>query len=99
MAHVEVASAASEIRIELIQLSDYRFEARFDDPGIPVQLTDEVAPLGGNAGPSPVRLLAVAERAAGVPGRRARAGQDRHCAPFVMSATLTPPLTCSLFGD
>lgn len=60
MAHAEVASAASEFRIELVQQSDYRFEARFDDPGIPVLLTDEVAPLGGNAGPSPVRLLAVA---------------------------------------
>ena len=60
MAQVEVAPAASDIRIELVQQSDYRFEARFDDPRIPMLLTDEVAPLGGNAGPSPVRLLAVA---------------------------------------
>jgi len=47
-------------RIELVQQSDYRFEAHFDDPHVPVLLTDEPAPLGGNAGPSPVRLLAVA---------------------------------------
>ena len=60
MPPADVASATSEIRIELVQLSDYRFEARFDDPGIPVLLTDEVAPLGGNAGPNPMRLLAVA---------------------------------------
>ena len=60
MPHAEAAAATSEIRIELVQLSDYQFEARFDDPGIPVLLTDEVAPLGGNAGPNPVRLLAVA---------------------------------------
>ena len=30
MPPADVASATSEIRIELIQLSDYRFEARFD---------------------------------------------------------------------
>ena len=56
MAHAEIAAAAGEFRIELIQQSDYRFE----DSGVPVLLTDEVAPLGGKAGPSRVRLLAVA---------------------------------------
>ena len=64
MPHAEaaaaVAAAASEIRIELVRQSDYRFETRFDDPAIPALLTDEAAPLGGNAGPNPVRLLAVA---------------------------------------
>ena len=60
MPPAEAAAAASEIRIELVQLSDYRFEARFDDPSIPTLLTDEGAPLGGNAGPNPVHLLAVA---------------------------------------
>ncbi len=60
MTHPETASAASGIRIELVQQSDYRFEAHFDDPGIPVLLTDEAAPLGGNAGPNPERLLVVA---------------------------------------
>ena len=60
MSHAEAAAAASEIRIELVRQSDYRFEARFDDPGIPMLLTDEPAPLGGNAGPNPSRLLTVA---------------------------------------
>lgn len=57
---VETDAAASEVKVELIQQSDYRFEARFDDPVIPVLLTDEGPPLGSNAGPSPVRLLAIA---------------------------------------
>ena len=60
MSHAEAAAAVNEIRIELVRQSDYRFEARFDDPGIPMLLTDEPAPLGGNAGPNPSRLLAVA---------------------------------------
>ena len=60
MAHAEVASAEGEFRIELVQQSDYRFEARFDNPAIAPLITDEAAPLGGDAGPSPVRLLAVA---------------------------------------
>ena len=60
MPHAEVAAAANDIRIELVRQSDYRFEARFDDPRIPMMLTDEPAPLGGNAGPNPSRLLAVA---------------------------------------
>ncbi len=60
MAHDETVASDSGFRIELVQQSDYRFEAHFDDPDIPVLLTDERAPLGGNAGPSPVRLLAVA---------------------------------------
>ena len=60
MPPAKAAAAASEIRIELVRQSDYRFEARFDDPRIPMLLTDEAAPLGGNTGPNPVRLLAVA---------------------------------------
>ena len=60
MAHDETVASDSGFRIELIQQSDYRFEAHFDDPDIPILLTDERAPLGGNASPSPVRLLAVA---------------------------------------
>ena len=60
MAHAETVDSDGGFRIALIQQSDYRFEAHFDDPDIPVLLTDEQAPLGGNAGPSPVRLLAVA---------------------------------------
>lgn len=60
MTPAETGAAVSEFRVELVQQSDYRFEARFDDPLVPVLLTDEAPPLGGNAGPSPVRLLAVA---------------------------------------
>ncbi|HJV96954.1 MAG TPA: OsmC family peroxiredoxin, partial [Albitalea sp.] len=43
--------------INLIQQADYRFEVHFDNPAVPVLLTDENAPLGGDAGPSPSRLL------------------------------------------
>ena len=55
-----IATSESGFRIELVQQSDYRFEVRFDDPHIPPLFTDETAPLGGNTGPSPVRLLAAA---------------------------------------
>ena len=50
----------SGFSIELVQLADYRFEVRFDNPAVPVLVTDEAAPLGTDAGPSPSRLLAVA---------------------------------------
>lgn len=49
-----------DFRIELVQLQDYRFEVRFDDAAVPALVTDERAPLGGDAGPSPSRLLATA---------------------------------------
>jgi organic hydroperoxide reductase OsmC/OhrA len=49
-----------DFRIELVQLADYRFEVRFDNPAVPTLITDELAPLGGDAGPSPSRLLATA---------------------------------------
>ncbi len=49
-----------DFTIELVQLSDYRFEAHFDNPAVPALLTDEQAPLGGDAGPNPSRLLATA---------------------------------------
>ena len=47
-------------KIELQQQQDYRFEARFDHPAVPPLVLDEGRPLGGDAGPDPVRLLAVA---------------------------------------
>ena len=56
----DLAASEGGFRIELIQQSNYRFEVRFDDPQIPTLFTDETAPLGGNTGPSPVRLLAAA---------------------------------------
>jgi organic hydroperoxide reductase OsmC/OhrA len=46
--------------VELKQLADYRFEASFGTPGMPVLVTDEPPPLGGNAGPGPDDMLAVA---------------------------------------
>jgi len=49
-----------DFRIELVQLADYRFEVRFDNPAVPTLITDELAPLGSDAGPSPSRLLATA---------------------------------------
>lgn len=49
-----------EFTIELRQQADYRFEARFDNPTIAPLLTDETAPLGGDAGPNPSRLLGAA---------------------------------------
>jgi organic hydroperoxide reductase OsmC/OhrA len=49
-----------DFRIELVQVADYRFEVRFDNPAVPTLITDELAPLGGDAGPSPSRLLATA---------------------------------------
>jgi uncharacterized OsmC-like protein len=45
--------------VDLLQQADYRFEARFDSPTVPALITDERPPLGADAGPSPVRLLAV----------------------------------------
>ncbi len=46
--------------IELRQQRDYRFETRFDNPALPVLVTDEPPPLGGDAGPNPTRLLTTA---------------------------------------
>ncbi len=52
--------AEGEFEIELRQQQDYRFAVHFDHPAVPVLVTDEGAPLGADAGPSPVRLLASA---------------------------------------
>ena len=60
MTSTEAVTHESEFSIELVQQADYRFEARFDNPVVPALVTDETAPLGADAGPSPVRLLAVA---------------------------------------
>lgn len=46
--------------VSLQQTGDYEFRVRFDGTGIPDLLTDETAPLGGDAGPNPSRLLAAA---------------------------------------
>lgn len=46
--------------IELVQQADYCFEVHFDNPALPALVTDEPAPLGGDAGPNPARLLGAA---------------------------------------
>jgi organic hydroperoxide reductase OsmC/OhrA len=52
--------AETQITIEVVQQADYRFETHFDNPTLPVLVTDEPAPLGGDAGPNATRLLATA---------------------------------------
>lgn len=52
--------AESQFTIELVQQADYRFEAHFDNPALPVLVTDEPPPLGGDTGPNPARLLGTA---------------------------------------
>jgi len=54
------AAAEQQFTVELAQLTDFRFEARFDAPAMPVLVTDEPPPLGGGTGPNPARLLATA---------------------------------------
>jgi len=46
--------------VELNELADYRFEVHFDNPSVPALVTDENAPLGGDAGPNPSRMLTTA---------------------------------------
>lgn len=46
--------------IELKQQAGYRFEVHFDNPAVPPLVTDEAAPLGGDEGPNPSRLLTTA---------------------------------------
>jgi uncharacterized OsmC-like protein len=54
------AAPEAEFDIELSQQGGYRFEARFDSPAVPPLVVDEHPPLGGDGGPSPARVLAVA---------------------------------------
>lgn len=48
------------IELTLEQTGDYEFRVRFDGTAIPDITTDETAPLGGEAGPNPGRLLVAA---------------------------------------
>ena len=48
------------IELTLEQTGDYEFRVRFDGTAIPDITTDEAAPLGGDAGPNPGRLLTAA---------------------------------------
>ena len=54
------AMSETAFTVELRQQADYRFEVRFDNPTLPVIVTDEPSPLGGDAGPNPARLLGAA---------------------------------------
>ena len=53
-------SETHDFSITLTQGSDYAFRIHFDDTAIPDLVTDEPAPLGGDAGPNPSRLLVTA---------------------------------------
>lgn len=52
--------AEGQFHVELTLQSGYRFEVHFDSPTIPDLITDEGAPVGTDAGPSPTRLLGTA---------------------------------------
>ena len=53
-------SDTQEFTLTLTQESDYVFRVEFDDTTIPALLTDESAPLGGDSGPNPSRMLVAA---------------------------------------
>ena len=53
-------SETQEFSLTLTQESDYVFRIEFDDTPIPALHTDESAPLGGDSGPNPSRLLVAA---------------------------------------
>ncbi len=55
-----MAETVNEFAISIDQIHDYEFRVRFDKEHIPELVADETAPLGGDAGPSPSRLLAAA---------------------------------------
>lgn len=52
--------ADASFGIELRQQADYRFEAHFDNPAVPVLVSDASPPLGFDAGPNPEQLLGAA---------------------------------------
>ena len=53
-------SEIQEFSLTVTQESDYAFRIEFDDTAIPALHTDESAPLGGDSGPNPSRLLVAA---------------------------------------
>jgi len=53
-------SEIQEFTLTLTQEADYVFRIVFDDTPIPALLTDETAPLGGDSGPDPSRMLVAA---------------------------------------
>lgn len=55
-----MAEPVHEFTISVEQVRDYEFRVRFDKPQLSDLTLDEPPPLGRDAGPSPVRLLAAA---------------------------------------
>jgi organic hydroperoxide reductase OsmC/OhrA len=53
-------SETQQFTLTLTQESDYVFRIEFDDTAIPALHTDESAPLGGDSGPNPSRMLVAA---------------------------------------
>jgi uncharacterized OsmC-like protein len=51
-------SAAERFAVQLTLQEDYRFAMSFGTDPVPELTVDELPPLGGGAGPNPVRLLA-----------------------------------------
>lgn len=63
LCHPSVSDTMSDeslIEVTLEQTGEYEFRVRFDGTAMPDITTDENSPLGGDAGPNPSRLLAVA---------------------------------------
>jgi len=52
--------SASEIKLRLRHQGGYRFEVGFDEPSIPVMVTDQSPPLGTGLGPNPEHLIGAA---------------------------------------
>lgn len=50
---------AGQVVVSLEQVHDYEFRIRFEKTSLRDLTTDEGSPLGGDAGPNPVRLLVV----------------------------------------
>lgn len=50
----------NQIQITLVQQENFRFAAHYDNPAIPVLITDEPSPLGSDQGPSPEQMLGTA---------------------------------------
>lgn len=55
-----MGEVVNEFTISIDQIHDYEFRVRFDKEQMPELIGDEPAPFGGDAGPSPSRLLAAA---------------------------------------
>jgi uncharacterized OsmC-like protein len=55
-----MSQPAGSFQLQIERVHDYEFRVRFDRPGVPDLAIDEPPPLGKEAAPNPVRLLAAA---------------------------------------